>query len=138
MVASIYGYTAIAQALIARRASLDLQESAVSSNPYVRLYSHNYDLRCCPCSARSQHGRTALMQATGHQHTAIVEMLLEAGARLDLYDKVSLAGPALQQQLPTDYVVLLYYFWRFYFIGVRDRPRLCPYSRDEAPACCFW
>jgi ankyrin repeat protein len=36
MVASIYGYTAIAQALIARRASLDLQESAVSANPYVQ------------------------------------------------------------------------------------------------------
>jgi hypothetical protein len=53
------------------------------------------------------------MQATGHQHTAIVEMLLEAGARLDLYDKVSLARPALQQHLPTDYVVLLSYFDAF-------------------------
>jgi DNA-binding NarL/FixJ family response regulator len=45
----------------------------------------------------SQRGHTALIMATGRQHTAIVEMLLEAGARRDLYDKVS--PPPLLQSL---------------------------------------
>jgi ankyrin repeat protein len=44
-----------------------------------------------------QRGRTALMKAAAKGNTAIVQMLLEAGARRDLYDKVS--PPPLLQSL---------------------------------------
>jgi hypothetical protein len=70
------------------------------------------------------------MMATGYQHTAIVEMLLEAGARRDLYDKVRLVAI-----FPGHYTES----WNFSGArtGLRDCTRLCAQPGDEAPARFF-
>lgn len=93
--ASEYGHTPVVDVLLKHKAQVDLQnkvstECGDTLEPSKLLMLHSVPcVDCVPLTNCLQHGHTALMEASKQGHTAVVGMLLEHNARVDLLNLVS-------------------------------------------------
>jgi ankyrin repeat protein len=99
MKAAWSGHTAVVQLLLAANANRDARN---------KVRSHVVHLETCSSTAHRlplwlllQEGRTALMIAGREGHAAVIQLLVDAGADLNVEDKVSMPGYNNETSRPT-------------------------------------